>query len=305
MAFYDLTIKLIDGKRFRKQSSTDFKNDCYIHDECPDSTIPSSSVANMLAKLSGQRPYKRADLALGKTPKHFEIFKEMALRAYIAIATPPRDKEIIRSAKSTHSPTKDSWTLTLDDKNYNMIRNKPTYTSVKAVLDASEWDALNDILSQVYGVDYRSNTKSGASSFVTAIQSLRDSFVGGNKLVVSFCEKFKDTTSKLRDLIIIPVTTGVPVVDGNGYKVFRIDGTIGKTPMEKVLHTKTNTHGILTAQVVSGTIHVKVTEDEIEMFRNGPGFATFLDGGIAELESLDLNYWNPDIESLPTPFKIA
>ena len=161
------------------------------------------------------------------------------------------------------------------------------------------------MLEKVFGTDYRSNVASGAATVPAMISSLRDAYVSGNQEVKKFCETYKDTKTKLRDLLVIPVTTGSPVPDGDGYKVFRIDSPIGKNPMDKVLHTKTNTHGIIMAQVVSGVLHVKVTEDEAEMFRNGPGFASFLDGGVAELETLDLEYWQPAYDGMPSPFVAA
>ena len=161
------------------------------------------------------------------------------------------------------------------------------------------------MLTKVFGAEYRSNADSGASAVTAMIQSLRDAYVSGNQEVKKFCESYKDTKTKLRDLIVIPVTTGSPAPDGDGYRVFRIDNPIGKDSMEKVLHTKTNTHGIIMAQVVSGVLHVKVTEDEVDMFRNGTGFASFLDGGVAELETLDLEYWQPEYDGMPSPFVAA
>lgn len=310
MAFRDLRIKLTDGKRFRmtdrkNRGNADCKPELYVHDECPDDTIPVSSVANILAKLAGQRPWKRADIASGKAPASFEQFKDMASRSRVEIFTPGDNKEIIRSAKVSHSATKEKWELTLDGKPFMMIRNRPTYETVRATLDDVDWENLVSMLAKVFGADYRSNAASGAATVPTMISSLRDAYVSGNQEVMKFCETYKDTKTKLRDLLVIPVTTGSPVPDGDGYKVFRIDSPIGKNPMDKVLHTKTNTHGIIMAQVVSGVLHVKVTEDEAEMFRNGPGFASFLDGGVAELETLDLEYWQPAYDGMPSPFVAA
>ena len=310
MAFRDLRIKLSDGKRFRmtdrkNRGNADCKPELYVHDECPDDTIPVSSVANILAKLAGQRPWKRADIASGKAPASFEQFKDMASRSRLEIFTPGDNKEIIRSAKVSHSPTKENWELTLDGKTFTMVRNRPTYETVRATLDDADWENLVSMLEKVFGTDYRSNAASGAATVPTMISSLCDAYVSGNQEVMKFCETYKDTKTKLRDLLVIPVTTGSPVPDGDGYKVFRIDNPIGKNPMDKVLHTKTNTHGIIMAQVVSGVLHVKVTEDEVEMFRNGPGFASFLDGGVAELETLDLEYWQPAYDGMPSPFVAA
>lgn len=310
MAFRDLRIKLTDGKRFRmtdrkNRGNADCKPELYVHDECPDDTIPVSSVANILAKLAGQRPWKRADIASGKAPASFEQFKDMASRSRVEIFTPGDNKEIIRSAKVSHSATKEKWELTLDGKPFMMIRNRPTYETVRATLDDVDWENLVSMLEKVFGTDYRSNVASGAATVPAMISSLRDAYVSGNQEVKKFCEAYKDTKTKLRDLLVIPVTTGSPVPDGDGYKVFRIDSPIGKNPMDKVLHTKTNTHGIIMAQVVSGVLHVKVTEDEAEMFRNGPGFASFLDGGVAELETLDLEYWQPAYDGMPSPFVAA
>lgn len=310
MAFRDLRIKLTDGKRFRmtdrkNRGNADCKPELYVHDECPDDTIPVSSVANILAKLAGQRPWKRADIASGKAPASFEQFKDMASRSRVEIFTPGDNKEIIRSAKLSHSATKEKWELTLDGKPFTMVRNRPTYETVRATLDDADWENLVSMLAKVFGADYRSNVASGAATVSAMISSLRDAYVSGNQEVMKFCEAYKDTKTKLRDLIVIPVTTGSPVPDGDGYKVFRIDSPIGKNPMDKVLHTKTNTHGIIMAQVVSGVLHVKVTEDAAEMFRNGPGFASFLDGGVAELETLDLEYWQPAYDGMPSPFVAA
>ena len=310
MAFRDLRIKLTDGKRFRmtdrkNRGNADCKPELYVHDECPDDTIPVSSVANILAKLAGQRPWKRADIASGKAPASFEQFKDMASRSRVEIFTPGDNKEIIRSAKVSHSATKEKWELTLDGKPFTMVRNRPTYETVRATLDDADWENLVSMLAKVFGADYRSNAASGAATVPRMISSLRDAYVSGNQEVKKFCETYKDTKTKLRDLLVIPVTTGSPVPDGDGYKVFRIDSPIGKNPMDKVLHTKTNTHGIIMAQVVSGVLHVKVTEDEAEMFRNGPGFASFLDGGVAELETLDLEYWQPAYDGMPSPFVAA
>ena len=310
MAFRDLRIILTDGKRFRmtdrkNRGNADCKPELYVHDECPDDTIPVSSVANILAKLAGQRPWKRADIASGKAPASFDQFKDMASRSHVEIFTPGDNKEIIRSAKVSHSATKEKWELTLDGKPFTMIRNRPTYETVRATLDDADWENLVSMLEKVFGADYRSNVASGAATVPEMISSLRDAYVSGNQEVKKFCESYKDTKTKLRDLLVIPVTTGSPVPDGDGHKVFRIDNPIGKNPMDKVLHTKTNTHGIIMAQVVSGVLHVKVTEDEAEMFRNGPGFASFLDGGVAELETLDLEYWQPAYDGMPSPFVAA
>ena len=310
MAFRDLRIKLTDGKRFRmtdrkNRGNADCKPELYVHDECPDDTIPVFSVANILAKLAGQRPWKRADIASGKAPASFDQFKDMASRSRVEIFTPGDNKEIIRSAKVSHSATKEKWELTLDGKPFTMVRNRPTYETVRATLDDADWENLVSMLEKVFGTDYRSNVASGAATVPAMISSLRDAYVSGNQEVKKFCEAYKDTKTKLRDLLVIPVTTGSPVPDGDGYKVFRIDSPIGKNPMDKVLHTKTNTHGIIMAQVVSGVLHVKVTEDEAELFRNGPGFASFLDGGVAELETLDLEYWQPEYDGMPSPFVAA
>lgn len=312
MAFLDLTIKLTDGKRFRMTDRKNMGNtDCkdkekkgilYVHDECPDDTIPVSSVANILAKLAGQRPWKRADIASGKASASFEQFKDMASRSRVEIFTPGDNKEIIRSAKVSHSPTKENWELTLDGKTFTMVRKRPTYETVRATLDDADWENLVSMLAKVFGSDYRSNVASGAATVPAMISSLRDAYEDGNQEVNKFCETYKDTNTKLRDLLVIPVTKGSPVVDGKGYKVFRIDNPIGKTSNDRVIHTKTNTHGIIMTQVVSGVLHVKVTENELEMFRNGPGFATFLDGGVAEIETLDLDYWQPEADTLPNPY---
>jgi len=310
MAFRDLRIKLTDGKRFRmtdrkNRGNADCKPELYVHDECPDDTIPVSSVANILAKLAGQRPWKRADIAIGKAPASFSQFKDMASRSRVEIFTPGDNKEIIRSVKASHSATKEKWELTLDGKPFTMIRNRPTYETVRSTLDDADWENLVSMLEKVFGADYRSNVASGAATVPSMITSLRDEYVSGNQEVKKFCEAYKDTKTKLRDLLVIPVTTGSPVPDGDGYKVFRIDSPIGKDSMGKVLHTKTNTQGIIMAQVVSGVLHVKVTEDEAELFRNGPGFASFLDGGVAELETLDLEYWQPAYDDMPSPFAAA
>lgn len=307
MAFLNLKICLRDGKRFRitdrkNRGNADCKADVYVHDECPDNTIPITSVANILAVLAGERPWKRADIASGKAPKSFDKFMDMASRSRVEITTSADNKEILRSAKASHSSTKDKWYLTLGEKEFPMIRNRPTYETVRATLDDADWETLDKMLINVFGADYRSNVNSGATSVVSMITSLRDKYVAGNESVVSFCEQYKDTATKLRDLVVIPVTKGTPAVDGDAYKVFRIDNVIGKSPMDKVLHTKTNSHGIVMAQVVSGTLHVKVNENETGMFRNGPGFATFLDGGVAEIETLDLDYWQPETGNLPAPF---
>lgn len=310
MAFRDLRIKLTDGKRFRmtdrkNRGNADCKPELYVHDECPDDTIPVSSVANILAKLAGQRPWKRADIASGKAPASFDQFTDMTSRSRVEIFTPGDNKEIIRSAKASHSATKEKWELTLDGKPFTMIRNRPTYETVRATLDDDDWENLVSMLEKVFGTDYRSNVASGAATVPSMIASLRDAYVSGNQEVKKFCEAYKDTKTKLRDLLVIPVTTGSPVPDGDGYKVFRIDSPIGKDSMDKALHTKTNTHGIIMAQLVSGVLHVKVTEDEAELFRNGPGFASFLDGGVAELETLDLEYWQPAYDDMPSPFVAA
>jgi len=307
MTFFNLKILLRDGKRFRitdrkNRGNAGRKADVYIHDECPDNTIPVTSVANILAVLAGERPWKRADIASGKAPKSFDKFMCMASRSRMEITTSAENKEILRSAKASHSSTEDKWYLTLDGKEFSMTRNRPTYETVRATLNDADWENLDKMLVNVFGADYRSNVNAGTTSVVSMITSLRDKYVAGNKAVVAFCEQYNDTTTKLRDLVVGPVTKGTPAIDGDAYKVFRIDKVIGKTPMDKVLHTKTNTHGIITAQVVSGTLHVKVTDADLEMFRNGPGFATFLDGGVAEIESLDLEYWQPETDNLPAPF---
>lgn len=310
MAFRDLRIKLTDGKRFRitdrkNRSNADCKPELYIHDECPDDTIPLTSVANILAKLAGHRPWKRTDIENGKAPASFNKFMGMASRSRVEINTPSDNKEIIRSSKPSHSATKEKWELVLDGKQFAMVRNRPTYETVRATLADADWNKLDSMLAKVFGSNYRSSVDSGADTATGMIQSLRDAYVSGNQDVKKFCESYKDTKTKLRDLIVIPVTTGSPAPDGDGYRVFRIDSPIGKDAMEKVLHTKTNTHGIIMAQVVSGILHVKVTEDEAEMFRNGTGFASFLDGGIAELETLDLEYWQAEYDDMPSPYVVA
>lgn len=307
MAYLDLRIKLTDGKRFRitdrkNRKNADCKTELYIHDNCPDDTIPISSVANILAKLTGQRPWKRTDIVSGKAPASFDQFKDMASLSRVEIFTPGDNKEIIRSAKISHSATKEKWELALDGKPFTMVRNRPTYETVCATLDDADWENLVSMLEKVFGTDYRSNVASGAATVPAMITSLRDAYVSGNQEVKKFCETYKNTKTKLRDLLVIPVTTGSPVPDGDGYKVFRIDSPIGKNPMDKVLHNKTNTNGIIMAQVVSGILHVKVTEDEAELFRNGPGFATFLDGGLAMIETLDLEYWQPEYDAMPAPY---
>ena len=313
MAFRDLKIKLTDGKRFRMgdRINTGKNNDCkdqpkcgilYIHAECPDDTIPVSSAANIIATLAAQRPWKRADIANGKTPTSFGQFMDMASRSRVEIFTPGDNKEIIRSVRAYHSPTKDNWELVLDGKKFTMGRKRPTYETVRATLDKADWDNLDAMLKKVFGDDYRSNVSSGANTVPSMIENLRSAYVEGNKEVMCFCEHYVDTNPTLRHLVIVPVTTGTPTPDGKEYRVFRQDDPIGKNQMEKVLHTKTNTHGIIRAQVVSGALHIKVTEDDLEMFRNGPGFATFLDGGVAEIESLDLEYWQPETDNLPAPF---
>lgn len=306
MAFLDLIIKLTDGKRFRaadriNRSSTDFKSS-NIHDDCPDDTIPITSVANILAKLSGHRPYKRNDIELGKVPISFSRFMDMANHSRVEIFTVGGNKEIMRSSKASHSGTKQTWTLILDGNRFSMGRNLPTYETIQVTLPDVDWKNLETMLINVFGSDYRYNVASGAASAASMIENLRKEYVRGNKEVVEFCEYYKNTSTKLRDLLIVPLTTGSPVRDGEKYRVFRIDNPIGNSPIERVLHTKTNTHGIIKVQVVSGVLHVKVTENELEMFRNGPGFATFLDGGVAEIETLDLDYWQPETDDLPHPF---
>ncbi|MBR6892647.1 MAG: hypothetical protein IKN15_05365 [Bacteroidaceae bacterium] len=310
MAFLDLTIKLTDGKRVRMSDRTNRSSrDCkpkkyiqYIHDECPDDTIPMTSVANILAKLAGKRPWKRSDIECGKVPSYFSHFIEMANSTYVDIVTPSDNKEIIRSKKPSHSPTKDTWELILDGNRFSMWRNRPTYETVRATLDDVDWQNLETMLIKVFGTDYRSKADSGAYTVPSMITSLRDAYVNGKDEVIQFCETYKDTKTKIRDLLIVPVTTGTPVTDGDGYRVFRIDNPIGKSSIERVIHTKTNTYGIIMMQVVSGVLHVKVTENELNMFRNGPGFATFLDGGVAEIETLDLDYWQHETDNLPKPY---
>lgn len=310
MAFLDLTIKLTDGKRVRMSERTNRRSrDCkpkkyiqYIHDECPDDTIPMTSVANILAKLAGKRPWKRSYIECGKVPSYFSHFIEMANSTYVDIVTPSDNKEIIRSKKPSHSPTTDTWELILDGKRFSMGRKNPTYEIICATLSDGDWQNLDAMLTKVFGSDYRSNAESGAATVTSMITSLRDEYVHGNKDVIDFCEAYKDTKTKLRDLLIIPLTTGSPVPDGDSYKVFRIDDHIGKRPIDRVIHTKTNTHGIIMMQVVSGVLHVKVDETELDMFRHGPGFATFLDGGVAEIETLDLDYWQHETDNLPHPF---
>lgn len=311
MAFFDLIIKLTDGKRVRMSDRTNQGNrECkskkyaqYIHDKCPDNTIPITSVANILAKLAGQRPWKRLDIERGKVPSAFSSFMNMATDSSVDIFTTSNNKEIIRSRKVKHSGTTDTWELTLNGNCFPMeVRNRPTYETVRATLKEIDWKNLDSMLTKVFGADYRFNTASGAATATSMIENLCKEHKRGNKEVIAFCEYYKNTSTKIRDLIIVPVTTGSPVRDGKGYKVFRIDSKIGKSPIERVLHTKTNTHGIIKVQVVSGVLHVKVTEDELEMFRNGPGFATFLDGGVAEIETLDLDYWQHETDNLPHPF---
>ncbi len=306
MAFLDLTIKLTDGKRFRaadriNQNSTDFKSS-NIHDDCPDDTIPITSVANILAKLSGHRPWKRNDIELGKVPISFSRFMNMANRSRVEIFTVGGNKELMRSSKASHSGTKQTWKLRLDGNLFSMVRNLPTYETIQAVLPDVDWKTLEAMLINLFGSDYRTNLASGATSAAAMIENLRKEYVRGNKEVIAFCEYYKNTSTKLRDLLIVPLTTGSPVRDGKKYKVFRIDSPIGKTSVERLLHNKTNTHGILMAQVVSGVLHVKIAESELDMFRNGPGFATFLDGGVAEIGTLDLDYWQSETDSLPNPF---
>lgn len=310
MAFLDLTIKLTDGKRVRMSDRTNRSSrDCkpkkyiqYIHDECPDDTIPMTSVANILSKLAGKRPWKRSDIECGKVPSYFSHFIEMAKSTHVDIVTPSDNKEIIKSKKSSHSPTKDTWELILDGNRFSMGRKKPTYETIRATLSDVDWQTLDDMLTKVFGSDYRSNAESGAATATSMITSLRYEYVHGNQDVIKFCEAYKNTKTKLRDLLIIPLTKGSPVPDGDSYKVFRIDNPIGNSPIDRVIHTKTNTHGIIMMQVVSGVLHVKVTENDLEMFRNGPGFATFLDGGVAEIETLDIDYWQPEADSLPNPY---
>lgn len=306
MPFFDLKIRLGSGKRFRlagkNKGNADCKPELYIHDECPDDTVPATSVMNILAVLAGKRPWKRSAIENGEIPQDFNAFKQLAGQARIEISTPCENREIMKSLKASHSATKETWTLNLDGNNYPIVRNRPTYETVKATLETADWENLDGMLKKVFGYDYRSNVNSGASTVPSMIEKLRKAYIEGNKEAVRFCEHYGDTKTKLKDLVIVPVTTGTPTPDGDGYKVFRIDSPIGKNVNEKVLHTKTNTHGIITAQVVSGTLHVKVTDADLEMFRNGPGFATFLDGGVAEIESLDLEYWQPETDNLPAPF---
>lgn len=310
MAFLDLTIKLTDGKRVRMSDRTNRGNrECaqkkyvkYIHDECPDDTIPMTSVANILAKLAGQRPWKRSDIECGNVPAYFYRFMDMANTSRVDIFTPCGNKEIIRSLKNSHSATKDTWELILDGNRFSMGRNRPTYETVRATLDDVDWQNLETMLIKVFGTDYRSNADSGACTVPSMITSIRDAYVKGKYEVIKFCETYKDTDTKLRDLFIVPVTTGTPAPDGDGYRVFRIDNPIGKSSIERVIHTKTNTNGILMMQVVSGVLHVQVTEKELSMFRDGPGFATFLDGGVAEIETLDLDYWQHETDNLPNPY---
>lgn len=310
MAFLDLKITLTDGKRVRMSDRTNRSSrDCkqkkyvqYIHDECPDDTIPITSVANILAKLAGKRPWKRSDIEAGKVPSYFYRFIEMANTTFVNIVTPSDNKEIIRSKKPSHSPTKDAWELSLDGNLFSMGRKKPTYETIRATLSEVDWQNFDDMLTKVFGSDYRSNAESRAATATSMITSLRDEYVQGNQDVIEFCEAYKDTKTKLRDLVIIPLTKGSPVRDGDSYKVFRIDDPIGNRQIDRAIHTKTNTHGIIMMQVVSGVLHVKVNETELDMFRNGPGFVTFLDGGVAEIETLDLDYWQHETDNLPHPF---
>ena len=309
MAFYDLKIILIDGKRFREKNNkgnTDFKAKEYIHDDCPDDTIPMSSAANIIAKLAGSRPWKRSDIIQGKTPASFGAFQLLAERSRVNIITSEKNIELMRSRKHTHSDTKETYTFVLDDVEYTMVRNMPTYETVRVVLPTEEWNDLDQMLSNVFGADYRSNIQSGADTVLNMIQSLRKAYVAGNRIVHDFCEKYKDTTNaRLKTLIIIPVTTGVPRQNGSSDKehwLINVGAPIGNAGLERALYTRTNTHGILCAQVVSGVLHVKVSDKDIELFRNGPGVATFLDGGAAEIETLDLEYWNPSYDELPTPY---
>lgn len=250
---------------------------------CEGNSIPRHCIANMIAVLMGDRPYPKHRTCFFSDDSYMKKYYDIADRTFIKVLTDEKNLAIQQLNKEMYSAkkeTKENNAIILDNVLYNLKRHYPFHSIIECALGNtySEFDNMcKTLLGNNYKIDY---------TFLNVITELRKLFITNNTMVIDFVSKKFST--RIKNSIIDPIKTGTI-----GENAFSFDGGWANSNLPHWM-APNNTHGIETnVQTLCGEIAINATEEEIDMLKNGSGFATLMDGGSVTIESID-GYWTDE-----------
>jgi hypothetical protein len=165
------------------------------------------------------------------------------------------------------------------DNSWNVAGCSSSWTKMKYLLSEENFDKLKKTSIEILGEDCLNETFDNVSNELFKSKDLRV-----DDLIKMAKENKAEPLAKL--------------LTGNKVHSLQQAGFRGLGAYLKTLVTK----GVANIARIDGEILVTLTEDEVNLFKQGPGFATILEGGFVTIKELiDLKYVN--FEDISSGFK--
>lgn len=266
---------------------------------CPADTIPLHCMTNLVSVLMGDRPIPAKRTGSPVAIYDQSKYEDIARRCFVEVTSADCNQSTMTTNKAYYAHTTENTiaTLELDGEEFKLNRSCPTHQIMSLAWNTpkypDEYDKFDAFCMTVLGEDYKEKF-----NFLQTLTALRKLFVKGNKKVVKFLEAMEGHCTSGFDRDCIQIVRNKVVSDS----AFRMENYSTGSTFGAWLACPP-THGSPEmATVMSGVIHMKLTEDEWKRLQAGPMFATLMDSGVITVPTT-YSSWDDTYESLPTPFE--
>jgi hypothetical protein len=249
-------------------------------------------VANLLRVLCGQRPVP----SLRKTKLTGDPFYDDLAQKCRTIMNNPIDKfgeyykEVLKSNKSHYQSWKNTTIDYYLDNRYFPVKGGMIYWArLKRILD-------EDLFNQFVNLTNELLNRDDCISSISAQEAIE--LLNKNKtesIVINFCNSLvQSKQTSLSNIILNTPTTK------NGVTTYASNSITFHTQIKKLNALMVSSYPDK-IQKINATIIVPIDDTTLNLIQNGPGTATFLDGGLAYLNGLE--EWSPILELSSEPIE--
>ena len=279
-----LILKVTNAKLFKHNGD---KTTHWV--DCPADTFLASSISNVLHVLTGNRPVPTIRKnSLPFASKRISALDEIAKASYVKVVSGISQDE--KTGKIEHFPlygeqsmtrktnmksvNKMDYSVDIDSIDYDFLKWY-TWERFKYQTSVENFEKITSKIADILDINVDELFKiSLPNALKRVFDNDKDSFVD--------CVNDCDTWRKHWKTLFI---TGKQVNSDNlrtGYNNSDVSA--------KHFLTNTVTKGVEKCYIRDAFVYVPVTEEQLQMFENGVGWATILDGGLVTIDSVDDQY---------------
>lgn len=239
--------------------------------ECPIDTFLASTVSNVLHVLAGERPVPTIRRnTLPCAPQRVEYIDAIAKNALVEVISGiQRNKDGQTSLVYENLTTRKSSTSSTMPAQYPLSLETPCNKTLRML----SWDRFRAHLG---------HSLSGV--LVQKFEDVLGTPIGDLSLISVLRNVWRGMTPELRRFISdTKIKEPWKSLLLNGYKNEASGLKLGYTEVSKMTFLMTVSRGVEKVSIRDAIIYVPVSDEDIEMFNKGSGYATILDGGLVTL----------------------